>query len=100
MLQSKALMGLLTFLLLLTFATWNYSYSRAARTIPNLLTWSHLSTVSGDLIIPGGSAEQTAALVLDIDQDGFNDFVIGARKRVQALPWSGIAAMPQDGNVT
>ncbi len=46
-------------------------------TIP---TWLHLSSANGDLPSPAASSEQTAALVLDIDKDGLNDFVIGTRK--------------------
>jgi hypothetical protein len=41
--------------------------------------WKHLSSRTGDLESPGGSLEQTAALVLDIDRDGTNDFAIACR---------------------
>jgi hypothetical protein len=44
------------------------------------LTWIHLSSAYDDLPPPGASTEQTAALVLDIDGDGVNDFVIAARR--------------------
>ena len=43
-------------------------------------SWTQLSSTTGDLPAPSGSTEQTATLVLDIDKDGLNDFVIGARK--------------------
>lgn len=42
--------------------------------------WIHLSSESEDLPEPSGSKEQTASLILDINKDGVNDFVIGARK--------------------
>jgi hypothetical protein len=42
--------------------------------------WTHLSTATGHLTPPSNSTEQTAALVLDVDRDGLNDFVIAARK--------------------
>jgi hypothetical protein len=45
-----------------------------------LLQWIHLSTTSGELVEPSASTEQTAALILDIDQDGLNDFVIASRR--------------------
>jgi hypothetical protein len=59
--------------------------------------WSHLSSKDGDLAPPGGSTEQTASLILDVDRDGLNDFVIGSRQapgpsmewyRRQAAGWS------------
>jgi hypothetical protein len=50
-------------------------------------SWSQLSSRSGDLPAPGNSTQQTASLVLDIDLDGINDFVIGAREKAPALVW-------------
>jgi hypothetical protein len=44
------------------------------------LTWTHLSTERGDLPAPTTSTEQTATLILDIDNDGTNDFVTGSRR--------------------
>ncbi len=46
---------------------------------PSLL-WTRLSSTTGQIVTPSGSTEQTASLVLDIDKDGLNDFVIAARK--------------------
>lgn len=43
------------------------------------IQWTHLSTEFGDLPPTGASIEQTASLILDIDQDGVNDFVVGVR---------------------
>jgi hypothetical protein len=43
-------------------------------------SWEHLSSSRGDLPAPGESREQTASLLLDIDQDGILDIVIGIRK--------------------
>lgn len=42
-------------------------------------TWSHLTSINGDLPVPTGSTEQTASLILDINKDGLEDFVVGAR---------------------
>ena len=47
--------------------------------------WRHLSTVKGDLPLPGTATEQTACVVADLDRDGKNDFVIGTRKVAPAL---------------
>jgi hypothetical protein len=44
------------------------------------LSWQHLSTTTGDLPVPSDSTQQVLALVLDVDKDGLNDFVIGARR--------------------
>jgi FG-GAP-like repeat len=49
--------------------------------------WVHLSSTWGDLPAPGESDQQTASLVLDVDQDGRTDFVIGARAQAPALIW-------------
>ena len=49
--------------------------------------WLHLSSATGDLPPPGASDEQTAALVADLDGDGVQDFVIGARGRAPSLVW-------------
>lgn len=49
--------------------------------------WDHLSTAEGDLAEPGNSTQQTAALILDVDGDGLNDFVIGARQLPPSLVW-------------
>jgi len=50
--------------------------------------WVHLSTTEGDLPLPTGSTEQTAALILDVDLDGLNDFVIASRQAPgPALVW-------------
>lgn len=55
---------------------------------PDTLTWNHLTSASGDLPDPGGSRDQTAAHILDVDKDGVNDFVIGTRGNPgPALMW-------------
>ena len=47
--------------------------------------WRHVSTENGELEVPGASDEQTASLVLDVDNDGDNDFVIGCRKDAPSM---------------
>lgn len=49
--------------------------------------WIALSSTRGDMPLPGQSVQQTATLMLDIDLDGVNDFVIGARGAAPALVW-------------
>ncbi len=49
--------------------------------------WVHLSSTKGDIPVPGPSNQQTASLVLDIDKDGLNDFVIAARKVGPSVLW-------------
>ena len=49
--------------------------------------WTHLSSKSGDLPAPGTSTQQTACLVLDIDQDGRNDIVITSRRAGARMVW-------------
>ena len=47
---------------------------------PNTPQWTHLSTAKNDLPTPSTSKQQTASLILDIDKDNVNDFVIAARE--------------------
>ena len=49
--------------------------------------WVHLSSKQGDLPAPNTGVQQTASLVLDIDKDGRNDFVITERTAAPAAVW-------------
>ena len=49
--------------------------------------WTHLSSQKGNLPVPGASTQQTASLVLDVDKDGVNDFILGFRQKPPALVW-------------
>lgn len=51
------------------------------------LTWTHLSSKSGDLPVPGTSQQQTGALVADLDQSGIDSFVLSFRQVAPALVW-------------
>ena len=51
------------------------------------LVWTHLSTDNGDLPLPGLGDQQTACLVLDIDGNGLNDFVIAERTLSPSIVW-------------
>jgi len=54
---------------------------------PAELSWKRLSTKTGDIPAPGPSAQQTGAMVGDLDKDGVNDFVITARHEAPAISW-------------
>jgi hypothetical protein len=49
--------------------------------------WTHLSSTTGDLDAPNTGNQQTASLILDIDRDGVNDFVITERTKAPAVVW-------------
>jgi hypothetical protein len=49
--------------------------------------WVHYSSEKGDLPVPNEGGQQTAALVLDIDKDGINDFVITERTTAPSVTW-------------
>ncbi len=51
------------------------------------LEWTHLSSANGDLPAPSNATQQTASLILDVDKDGVNDFVIGSRRDSPAMVW-------------
>jgi hypothetical protein len=49
--------------------------------------FQHLSSTRGELAVPNEGNQQTASLVLDIDRDGVNDFVITERTKAPAVVW-------------
>ncbi len=70
-------------LLLACSALSNQSHAQES-----LIEWQHLSTEDGQLPIPGQATQQTASLILDIDRDGNNDFVVGSRQgSFNSLVW-------------
>jgi hypothetical protein len=52
-----------------------------------ILKWTHLSSKNGDLPAPSDATQQTVSLILDVDRDGLNDFVIGSRQAGPAMVW-------------
>ncbi|MBR9998674.1 MAG: VCBS repeat-containing protein [Cyclobacteriaceae bacterium] len=54
---------------------------------PETLKWTHYSTENGDLPVPNSGNQQTASLVLDIDRDGIDDFVITERTAAPSVVW-------------
>jgi hypothetical protein len=51
------------------------------------IEWTHLTSKNGGLPAPNGGLEQTATLILDVDRDGVNDFVIAERSQAPAVVW-------------
>lgn len=50
--------------------------------------WQNLSSKRGEVPVPpGGSKQQTGAVVADFDGDGVNDFILGFRQKPPALVW-------------
>jgi len=49
--------------------------------------WIHLSSRTGELPAPNPGTQQTASLVLDVDEDGVNDFVITERTQAPSVVW-------------
>jgi hypothetical protein len=76
-----------TFCLLSIFAICVGVSISCNRSQTGAVRWIHLSSKDGDLPAPGLASEQTTLLVLDIDRDGIDDFVIGARGAGPSLVW-------------
>ncbi|HLF33631.1 MAG TPA: VCBS repeat-containing protein, partial [Cyclobacteriaceae bacterium] len=55
--------------------------------MPFKIRWKHFSTETGDMPVPNSGNQQTSALVLDIDKDGINDFVITERTEAPSVTW-------------
>ncbi len=51
------------------------------------IRWKHLSTINGDIATPNAGDQQTSSLVLDIDKNGINDFVISERTQAPSVVW-------------
>jgi hypothetical protein len=65
-------------------------FQPAALLAASPLAWTRLSSEYGDLAAPqpGSTAtEQTATLILDINGDNLNDFVVATRKTAPSIVW-------------
>jgi FG-GAP-like repeat len=51
------------------------------------MNWMQLSSKNGSIPVPGRSTSQTATLVLDVDKDGINDFIIAASEQGPSVLW-------------
>jgi len=50
-------------------------------------SWTYYSTEKGNIPQPNAGSQQTASLVLDIDKDGTDDFVITERTKTPSAVW-------------
>jgi len=53
----------------------------------NAVGWKHLSTIKKDLPIPNDGKQQTSSIVLDVDKDSVNDFIITERTKAPSVVW-------------
>jgi hypothetical protein len=51
----------------------------SAQQLQDPKNWKHISTEQGDLDIPNSGKEQTSSLIVDVDNDGVNEFIITER---------------------
>ena len=85
--MSRSLAGLTIILIIAVVLT------ACIRVLPSTATaragsgsaWTHLSSKDGDLAPPSNATQQTASLVLDVDRDGAQDFVIGCRQAAPSM---------------
>ena len=55
--------------------------------LANEMNWLYYSSSNGDIPAPNSGNQQTASLILDIDKDGVDDFVITERTRETSVVW-------------
>ena len=60
---------------------------RPARQSGGQASWRYYSTERGNIPQPNAGSQQTASLVLDIDKDGTDDFVITERTETPSVVW-------------
>jgi hypothetical protein len=51
------------------------------------IVWKRLSTTTSDMPAPNDGDQQTCCIVVDIDNDGADDFVVGERTRTPSVVW-------------
>ena len=49
--------------------------------------WIRKSSTTDDLPVPNDGEQQTCCIVLDVDKDGVEDFVVGERTRTPSIVW-------------
>jgi hypothetical protein len=51
------------------------------------VTWQRKSSLTGDMPAPNDGKQQTCCIVMDIDKDGIDDFVVGERTQTPSVVW-------------
>lgn len=51
------------------------------------IKWEHLSSTKGNIETPNAGNQQTATLVMDVDKNGVNDFIIAERTKAPSIVW-------------
>ena len=51
------------------------------------VAWQRKSSSAGDMPTPNDGKQQTCCLILDIDKDGVDDFVVGERTQTPSVVW-------------
>ena len=51
------------------------------------VSWQRKSTTTRDMPIPNAGSQQTCCMVLDIDNDDIEDFVVGERTQAPSVVW-------------
>jgi len=61
--------------------------ARASAETSGRVSWTRKSSSTGDMPTPNDGQQQTCCMVLDIDKDGVQDFVVGERTRTPSVVW-------------
>ena len=69
------------------FASWALCCLLAGVAWTAEIRWTHLSSETFDLPVPAVKPEPTASLVFDLDRDGDDDILVGARHAGPCLVW-------------
>ncbi len=69
------------------FLAWLLPATAAGGQQADRVTWRRLSSTAGQVPVPNAGDQQTCCLVLDVDNDGVNDFVVGERTRRPSIVW-------------
>ena len=51
------------------------------------VTWRRKSSSTGDMPTPNEGKQQTCCIVMDVDKDGIDDFVVGERTQTPSVVW-------------
>lgn len=51
------------------------------------VSWNHLSSSDGEIPSPLGSTSQVGSLILDVNKDDLNDFIIASRDAPKSVVW-------------